>query len=62
MSVWKTLPDTPMKRSVAASLGENFLEVGGRDDKTPASPAVHIFLPLANSWVSHHCTFTKVTL
>ena len=51
MSVWKTLPDTPLKLSAAASLSGSFLAVGGKDDKTPASSAVYLFLPLTNSWV-----------
>ena len=50
-SVWKTLPDTPMKTSAAASLSGNLLMVGGWDYETGASPAVHILLPLTNSWV-----------
>ena len=50
-SVWKTLPDTPLKWSTAASLSGSLLAVGGWDDKTPAFPAVHVFLPLTNSWV-----------
>ena len=51
MSVWKTLPDTPLKASAAASLSGYLLAIGGRDDNTPASSAVYIFLPLTNSWV-----------
>ena len=51
MSVWKTLPDTPLLGSAGASLSGSLLAVGGRNDKTPSSPAVHIFLPLTNSWV-----------
>jgi len=51
MSVWKTLPDTPMYMSTAASLSGNLLAVGGYNDKIPASPAVYIFFPLTNSWV-----------
>ena len=51
MSVWKTLPDTPLKGSAAASLSGNLLAVGGWDDKTSASHAIHVFLPLTNSWV-----------
>ena len=51
MSVWKTLPDTPLKRSAAASLSGNLLAVGGRDVSTLPSHAVHVFLPLTNSWV-----------
>ena len=50
-SVWKTLPDTPMYMSTAASLSGNLLAVGGYNDNTPASPAVYIFFPLTNSWV-----------
>ena len=50
ISVWKTLPDTPLVVSAAASLSGSLLAVGGWDDKTPASPAVHIFFPLTNSW------------
>ena len=51
MSVWKTLPDTPMYMSTAASLSGNLLAVGGYNDKIPPSPAVHIFFPLTDSWV-----------
>ena len=51
MSVWKTLPDTPLLRSAAASLNGSLLAVGGWDDNTPASPAVYLFLPVTNSWV-----------
>ena len=50
-SVWKTLPDTPLKLSTVATLSGNLLALGGWDDKTPASPAVHIFYPSADSWV-----------
>jgi len=49
-SVWKTLPDTPLKVSAAASLSGNLLAVGGHDTKT-VFPAINIFLPLTNSWV-----------
>ena len=74
MSVWKTLPDTPLLGSAAASLSGNLLAVGGRDDEADLplarslslfrslfftthsspiklSPAVHVFLPVTNSWV-----------
>ena len=76
ITVWKTLPDTPLIQSAAASLSGNLLAVGGGDYETgfltagsltffrslifnvathtsPAkqSPAVHVFLPLTNSWV-----------
>ena len=49
-SVWKTLPDTPLKGSTAASLSGNLLAVGGwGEGKT--TQAVHLFFPLSNSWV-----------
>ena len=51
MSVWKTLPNIPLKAPAAANLSGNLLAVGGWNDEIPASPAVHIFLPLTNSWV-----------
>ena len=50
ISVWKTLPDTPLKNSAAASLNGNLLAVGGHN-KTLASEAVHIFSPLTDFWV-----------
>ena len=50
-SVWKTLPDTPLKRSAVASLSGSLLAIGGYSNKTPSYPSVHIFLPLTNSWV-----------
>ena len=51
MTVWKTLPDTPLLQSAAASLSGSLLAVGGFNDKNRASPAVYIFLHLTNSWV-----------
>ena len=51
MTVWKTLPDTPMKASAAASLSGNLLAVGGYNHSTPSSPALYVFFPLTNSWV-----------
>ena len=51
MSVWKTLPDTPLRGSAAASLSGNLLAVGGYDNKQHSSPALYIFFPLTNSWV-----------
>ena len=50
MSVWKTLPDTPLLGSAAASLSESLLAVGGYDDIS-VSPAVYNFLQNTNSWV-----------
>ena len=71
MSVWKTLPDTPLKSSAAASLSGSLLAIGGYSNKTPASPSVHIFLPLTNSWVRvttgelsepcHFCTTVQLS-
>ena len=71
MSVWKTLPDTPMKRSTAASLSGNLLAVGGYNVSTPSSPALYAFLPLTNSWVRvttgelpeprHFCTAVQLS-
>ena len=47
MSVWKTLPDTPLKNSAAASMSGNLLAVGGYKKRIPrpASPAVYVFSP-----------------
>ena len=52
-SVWKTLPDTPLKESTAASLSGNLLAVGGLEDESTntSSSAVHVFFPHFNSWV-----------
>ena len=50
-SVWKTLPDTPLKWSTAASLSGSLLAVGGYKVSTPPSPALYVFFPLTNSWV-----------
>ena len=49
-SVWKTLPDTPLMRSTAASLCGNLLAIGGSDGET-ISPEVYVFFPLNNTWV-----------
>ena len=51
MSVWKTLPITPLLGSAAASLSGSLLAVGGYNDSTPSSPALYVFFPLTNSWV-----------
>ena len=71
MSVWKTLPDTPLIFSAAASLSGNLLALGGHSVETPSSPSVHIFLPLTNSWVRvttgdlpeprHGCTVVQLS-
>ena len=51
VSVWKTLPDTPMKASAAVSLSGNLLAIGGEKNEIGVSPAVYIFSPFTNSWV-----------
>ena len=51
MSVWKTLTDTPLRTSAAASLSGSLLAVGGYNLITPSSSAVYVFFPLTNSWV-----------
>ena len=50
-SVWKTLPDTPLKSSAAANVNGNLLAVGGFYASNSVSPAVYMFLPDTNSWV-----------
>ena len=40
MSVWKTLPDTPLTLSAAASLSGSLLAVGGLNSANPSSSAV----------------------
>ena len=50
-SGWKTLPDTPLLGSAAASLSGSLLTVGGYNVTTPSSPVLYIFFPLTNSWV-----------
>ena len=51
-SPWKTLPDTPLKRSTAATLSGSLLAVGGWDDASRASQStVHVFIRSTNSWV-----------
>ncbi len=51
VSVWKTVKDTPLYSSTAASLSGCLLAIGGRDDQCQDSPAVHMFQPQTNSWV-----------
>ena len=51
MSVWKILPDAPLRTSAAASLNGSLLAVGGYNLNIPSSQAVHVFLPFTNSWV-----------
>ena len=50
-SVWKTLPDTPLWGSIAATLSGSLLAVGGCDDNGTAQAAVHVFTPFTNKWV-----------
>ena len=50
-SVWKTLPDTPLKASAAVCLSGSLVAIGGGEEKTGVSPAVHVFLPFTNSWI-----------
>ena len=50
-SVWKTLPDTPLRASAAATLSGSLLAVEGTDDNGTAQPTVHVFTPFTNKWV-----------
>ena len=50
-SVWKTLPDIPLLGSASASLGGCLLAVGGMNGQGETLSAVHIFIPLTNTWV-----------
>ena len=50
-SAWKTLRDTPLERSAAASLGGTLLAVGGRDDDSEALPAVHLHCSTTSTWI-----------
>ena len=50
-SAWKTLRDTPLKRSAAASLGGMLLAVGGNDDQRDTLPAVHVYSPATSTWI-----------
>ena len=50
-SAWKTLRDTPLKWSAAASLGGMLLAVGGGDDQGKILPAVHVYYPATSTWI-----------
>ena len=50
-SVWKTLPDTPLKLSTTVTLSASLLAVGGTDDNDTAQLAVHVFTTFTNKWV-----------
>ena len=56
-SVWKTLPDTPLGASPAATLSGSLLAVGGINDDQGldiGSPAIHVFVPFTNKWERVH--------
>ena len=49
---WKTLPDTPLALSTAASLSGGLLVVGGENEENnPVQSSVYMFVPPTNSWV-----------
>ena len=50
-SPWKTLPDTPLTESAAATLSGGLLAVGGDDDDEHTQSTVHLLQPSTNSWV-----------
>ena len=50
-SAWKTLQDTPLEKSAAASLGGMLLAVRGKDDWGKALPAVHVYYPATSTWI-----------
>ena len=50
-SAWKTLRDTPLVLSAAASLGGMLLAVGGDDDQRDTLPAVHVYSPATSTWI-----------
>ena len=50
-SAWKTLRDTPLKRTAAAGLGGMLLAVGGDDDQRDTLPAVHVYSPATSTWI-----------
>ena len=49
-SAWKTLRDTPLVLSAAASLGGMLLAVGGVDDTSTLS-SVHVYSPATSTWI-----------
>ena len=51
LSVWNTLPDTPLTASAAVSLSGSLVAIGGGEEKTGVSPAVYVFFPFINSWI-----------
>ena len=50
-SVWKTLPDTPLLMSAAATLCGSLLAVGGIHENRTVQSAVRVFTPFTNKWV-----------
>ena len=50
-SVWKILPDTPLRKSAAATLCGSLLAVGGRGGNRTIQPAVGVFTPFTDKWV-----------
>ena len=50
-STWKTLPDTPLALSTAATLSGGLLAVGGGIESASVQSSVYVFIPSANSWV-----------
>ena len=50
-SAWKTLRDTPLAKSAAASLGGMLLTVGGNDDQKKTLSAVHVYSPATSTWI-----------
>ena len=55
-SAWKTLRDTPLETSAAASVGGMLLAVGGDDayDQRDTLPAVHGYSPATSTWIRVH--------
>ena len=53
-SAWKTLPNTPTYRPIAAVLAGNLLAIGGigiSDVRSPAKKEVYVYSPSTNSWI-----------
>ena len=48
---WKTLPDTPLAGTTAASLSGRLLAVGGHEENGQVQLSVYMFVPPTNSWV-----------
>ena len=48
---WKTLPDTPLALSTAATLSGGLLAVGGDEENGQVHSSVYTFVPPTNSWV-----------